>query len=99
MYTVEGSLLVESNEVIELALGLTNLTEIEWIVEVNVYGKNTPATYNDPEEYEEIDNVEVLKVILYNDTSETIATQEQIDILEKFRPNDSYDLWDIVHSN
>ena len=47
MKTYEGILLLESTEEIETVLSLPYLTEIEWIVNVSVYGKNSHATYND----------------------------------------------------
>ena len=81
---------------VETALGF-EITDIYWDVTVTVSGKNTSATHTDPAEYEEIGDVEVNFVILtLVDGSEIDATQEQIDMLEKFRPEDNELYWSVV---
>ena len=73
------------------------VTDIYWEVTVTVSGKNTSATHTDPAEYEEIGDVEVNLVNLtLVDGSEINATQEQIDMLEKFRPEDEELYWSVV---
>ena len=81
---------------VEAALGF-EVTDIYWEVTVTVSGKNTSVTHTDPAEYEEIGDVEVNLVNLtLVDGSEINATQEQIDMLENFRPTDDELYWSVV---
>ena len=81
---------------IEAALGF-EVTDIYWEVTVTVSGKNTSATHTDPAEFEEIGDIEVnLVALTLPDGSEITATQEQIDMLENFRPTDDELYWSVV---
>ena len=108
--TIEGSINSSQSSKFDYALveNLLNLQpetllEVYWDVEVSTYGEYAPATFNDPAEFEEIDCVETKKVffevLLDSKMVSVEANQEQIDILEKYRPDNEDLFWDIVNSN
>jgi len=109
-YTIEGQ--VNSSQSVnfdyvevEKLLGLDpeTLLDVYWNVEVSTYGEYRPATFNDPAEYEELDFIETkyvfFEVQLENKMTTIQATPEQLDLLEKFRPDNQDLFWDIVNSN
>jgi len=94
----EKNPLFDYNEV-EKLLGFDDcsIAGVYWEVEVNVSGKDTPATYWIPAEYEEIDDVTVIETIIeMYDGRDRTANKEQSDILESFRPVDNELYWSIV---
>ena len=83
---------------VESLLGLDDdtLTEVIWSVSVSTYGKNAPQTFNDPAEFEEIDDIQVDSVEIGTETGYLVATKEQIELLEKYRPTDDELYWNII---
>ena len=79
-----------------LGLDADTLTEVIWSVSVSTYGKNTPQTFNDPAEFEEIDDIQVDSVEIGTETGYLVATKEQIELLEKYRPTDDELYWNII---
>ena len=108
-YTTEGQVSSSQSSFdyaeVEKLLGLEpeTLLEVYWDVEVTTYGEYRPATFYDPAEYEELDLIETkfvfFEVQLDNKMVTIQATPEQIDLLEKYRPDDQELFWDIVNKD
>ena len=83
--------------VIEEQLGLApySIAGIYWNVDFYLYGRR--PTYQQPDEAEYVNDVEVKEVVIEMlNGDDIIATQSQIEILEQYRPEDDEIYWNIV---
>ena len=70
---------------------------IYWNVDIYVAGCNAPATHWQPAEYEEIDDIEVTGVVLELYKGYDVnCCPDQIELVEKFRPDENEVYWSIV---
>lgn len=73
------------------------LDSIYWEVEFYVYGKYTEQTWNQPAEYSEIGDIQVLNAtILLVGGTELPTTPEQLALIEQYCPRDNDYFWDVV---
>jgi len=84
---------------LELVLGYpqNSIQGIYWNVDISVAGSNTAATNWQPAEYEEIDDIEVTGVVLELYKGYDVnCCPDQIELVEKFRPDENEVYWSIV---
>jgi hypothetical protein len=85
-------------EDIETLLGFSEnqIIDIWFNVEFYVYGKYIPATFYDPAEYPELDDVKIVNIRIEVVGGMETAGKDQFDLLESYLPDDNELLWNIV---
>lgn len=73
-----------------------SLLDITFEADVFVSGAFEEQTQYQPAEYPEIDDVNIIAIYFNFKSGEIAATQEQLILMEKFKPEDSELFWNLV---
>jgi hypothetical protein len=99
-----GTLSIDKNksitlDEIEKLLGFEpeSIVDIWYGVEFYVYGRDIPATFHDPAEYAELDDITISFIeIKLNHGKSVFPNDAQFNLLEEYLPRDEELYWNII---